>query len=144
MPRLHFMRHQVNNEDAVTFFNAEHREILTVVDAEGFSSDSPATWLFVPEYFEVGAQATYKLHKQIPLTADQVAELGRFCVEQFCELRPRLKDIENAAAYVRSALEDWNERARADEEHPPYDQLVARLDEIQAALRALEPVRRHP
>jgi hypothetical protein len=39
-----------------------------------------------------------------------------------------LRQIETCATYVKAELEAWNERARIDEEHPPYDELTHALD----------------
>lgn len=41
-----------------------------------------------------------------------------------------IDEIEAAADRVRAALEAWNDRARADEEHPPYDDLTAILSNL--------------
>lgn len=137
MPSNHFSRRKIEGEDAVDFFDQYGRCIFTVVDAETGSEWSPATRLTIHPRIDASQNVA-------SLTADQVYELGRFCVEQFVgsSMSSALATIDANVACVREALESWNARARADEEHPPYDDLVRRLDEITAVMRGLEPLRR--
>lgn len=51
-----------------------------------------------------------------------------------------IRQIENCANYVRTELEAWNDRARIDEEHPPYDELVRALDGLLGRCRDLREV----
>lgn len=41
------------------------------------------------------------------------------------------------AARVQAELESWNDRARADEEHPPYDDLTRMLGALLGNCREL-------
>ncbi len=51
-----------------------------------------------------------------------------------------IRQIEDLSNYVRSELEAWNDRARADEEHPPYDELTRALDGLLGRCRDLREV----
>lgn len=42
----------------------------------------------------------------------------------------KLRQIENCATAVKIELEAWDARARIDEEHPPYVQLLRKLDTL--------------
>lgn len=49
----------------------------------------------------------------------------------------KIRLIEACARRVHGELEAWNARARADEEHPPYDELTRALDVLLGACRDL-------
>jgi hypothetical protein len=42
--------------------------------------------------------------------------------------------------YVKIELEAWDDRARIDEEHPPYDELVRALTALHGKCRELREV----
>lgn len=75
----------------------------------------------------------------LELDATQLRALGLFCVRQFMAAEPGelLARIQCSADMAIAELEAWNERARSDEEHPPYDRIVARLREIEGAREEL-------
>jgi len=50
---------------------------------------------------------------------------------------PTDRQIETCATYVKVELEAWNDRARIDEEHPPYDELVRALVALHGKCRDL-------
>lgn len=54
-------------------------------------------------------------------------------VEKICEIEGQAKD-------VKRKLEAWNDRARVDEEHPPYDDLTRSLEVILARCSELREV----
>lgn len=80
--------------------------------------------------------------REFELDAEQTAALGRFCLEMFCDPYENLQAIEESYKFALDKLEDWNIRARADEEHPPYDDICNRLRMIGRALGALQRVLR--
>lgn len=72
------------------------------------------------------------------LSATELAGLTRHLAGWFAEdPSEALAEIEAAAKHVRDALEEWNERARIDEEHPPYDDLTRVLEDLVARCRGL-------
>jgi hypothetical protein len=59
------------------------------------------------------------------LSANELAGLARHLAGWFADdPSEALGSIETAAKRVLNELEGWNDRARADEEHPPYDDLT--------------------
>lgn len=67
------------------------------------------------------------------LSATELAGLSRHLVDWFSDdLADKICEIEERAKRVRGELEAWNDRARIDEEHPPYDDLTRSLDAILA------------
>ena len=48
-----------------------------------------------------------------------------------------IREIEAHAKRVKTELEAWNDRARIDEEHPPYDALTQSLDALLATCASL-------
>ena len=48
-----------------------------------------------------------------------------------------MKRIEALAAHVKTELDAWDDRARIDEEHPPYAKLVGVLDDLIKTCRKL-------
>jgi hypothetical protein len=72
------------------------------------------------------------------LSATELAGLSRQLVDWFCDdLADKIGEIEQHTKRVRGELEAWNDRARIDEEHPPYDDLTRSLDAILARCREL-------
>jgi hypothetical protein len=49
----------------------------------------------------------------------------------------QIRQIESCATFVKAELEAWDERARIDEEHPPYDQLARTLDMLLGTCKRL-------
>lgn len=59
------------------------------------------------------------------LSATELAALSRHLVDWFCDdLAEKIDEIEKRAKAVKCELDGWNNRARADEEHPPYNGCV--------------------
>lgn len=48
-----------------------------------------------------------------------------------------IRFIETRAKLVKTELDKWNDRARIDEEHPPYDELTRALGDLLARCRDL-------
>jgi hypothetical protein len=72
------------------------------------------------------------------LSATQLAGLSRHLIGWFAgDLAEKICEIEDQTKVVKKKLEEWNDRARADEEHPPYDDLTRSLDVILAMCRDL-------
>ncbi len=72
------------------------------------------------------------------LSANELAALSQHLVGWFSDdLADKLGEIEAHAKRVRGKLEAWNDRARIDEEHPPYDDLTRSLDALLARCREL-------
>jgi hypothetical protein len=72
------------------------------------------------------------------LSSTELVGLSRHLVDWFCnDVADKIREIEDRAKRVRAELEEWNDRARADEEHPPYDDLTQSLDAIIARCRDL-------
>jgi hypothetical protein len=72
------------------------------------------------------------------LSSAELAGLTRELAGWFAEdPSDALGEIEAAAKRVRSELEAWNDRARLDEEHPPYDDLTRALDVVLARCKSL-------
>lgn len=73
------------------------------------------------------------------LEADHAHTLGEFLVAGFMSERPSvyLKEIREDVAFALHHLEAWNQRARDDEEHPPYDDITNRLRRIEQSLEQL-------
>lgn len=75
------------------------------------------------------------------LSATELAALVRLLAAWFTEdPTSTIRKIEDLTNYVRTELEGWNERARSDEEHPPYDELTQALDALLARCRDLREV----
>jgi hypothetical protein len=51
-----------------------------------------------------------------------------------------LAEIITHIAHVQDELENWNVRAREDEEHPPYDKLCTSLEEALQRLRRMQEI----
>jgi len=65
------------------------------------------------------------------LSATELAGLARQLVGWFIEdPAETIQQIEATVARVKTELEAWDDRARIDEEHPPYEKLVAALDDV--------------
>ncbi len=72
------------------------------------------------------------------LSATELAGLARHLAEWFADdPADAVRQIENCATYVKIELEAWDQRARIDEEHPPYDELARALDALLAKCRRL-------
>jgi hypothetical protein len=75
------------------------------------------------------------------LTATELAGLVRQLAGWFADdPTDTIRQIETCATYVRVELEAWNDRARIDEEHPPYDELVRALAALHGKCRELREV----
>ena len=75
------------------------------------------------------------------LSATALASLTRHLASWFAEdPTATIRQIETCATFVRIELETWNDRARIDEEHPPYDELTRALDALLARCRDLREV----
>lgn len=65
------------------------------------------------------------------LSATELAGLVRHLSGWFAEdPTDSLRYIESRAKFVRAELDKWNDRARIDEEHPPYDELTRALGDL--------------
>ena len=74
------------------------------------------------------------------LSATELAGLSRHLIGWFSgegDLAEKICEIEDQTKAVKKKLEEWNDRARADEEHPPYDDLTRSLNVILARCRDL-------
>jgi hypothetical protein len=75
------------------------------------------------------------------LSATQLAGLSRHLIDWFSgDLAEKICEIEDQTKAVKKKLDEWNDRARADEEHPPYDDLTRVLDGVLARCRELREV----
>ena len=75
------------------------------------------------------------------LTATELANLSRHLAAWFAEdPTSTIRQIETYANYVKIELEEWNDRARIDEEHPPYDELTHTLTALLDRCRDLREV----
>lgn len=75
------------------------------------------------------------------LTATELANLSRHLAAWFAEdPTSTIRQIETCANYVKIELEGWNDRARIDEEHPPYDELTRALTALLDRCRDLREV----
>jgi hypothetical protein len=104
-------------------------------NAVGWSEDHRFRWIEVgrlrlEEDDNDGAIVTLQDRgKGCWLSATELAMLTRHLASWFAEdPSEKLDEIEAAAKRVHDALEEWNARARMDEEHPPYDDLTRALD----------------
>ncbi|HSX22890.1 MAG TPA: hypothetical protein VLE97_08975 [Gaiellaceae bacterium] len=65
------------------------------------------------------------------LSSTELAGLVRHLAGWFAEdPTETIDEIEKAAQRVLTELDAWNDRARADEEHPPYDDLTQILNNL--------------
>ena len=72
------------------------------------------------------------------LSATELSGLVRHLAGWFAEdPTDSLRFIEARAKLVKTELDKWNDRARIDEEHPPYDELTKALDNLLSRCRAL-------
>ena len=75
------------------------------------------------------------------LSATELAGLVRELAAWFADdPTDTIRQIETCAKYVSVELETWNERARIDEEHPPYDELMRALGDLLGRCRDLREV----
>lgn len=132
-------------EDAIRFQTAAGDEVTFVETERG-------TQLRLEEAIISRAPDGSKVVRvrYIDLDADQVNALGRFCAKQFMSASAGelLARIEGSSKMAIFELEAWNDRARIDEEHPPYDRICNRLREVESALFELrkglsDPEKRH-
>lgn len=80
-------------------------------------------------------------HGTIWLSATELAGLVRQLAAWFAEdPTDTIRQIENCAMYVQTELEGWNDRARSDEEHPPYDELTRALSALLGKCRDMREV----
>lgn len=79
--------------------------------------------------------------KATHLSATELAGLARELAGWFADdPTDTIRQIETCATYVRTELDAWNDRARIDEEHPPYDELTRALADLVARCRYLREV----
>ena len=72
------------------------------------------------------------------LSDTELASLTRHLASWFAEdPTATIRQIETCANYVKIELEAWNDRARIDEEHPPYDELTRALTALTDRCRDL-------
>lgn len=72
------------------------------------------------------------------LSATELVGLSHHLVDWFCDdLAEKIDEIEARTKIVKRKLDEWNDRARMDEEHPPYDDLTRSLDAILVMCREL-------
>jgi hypothetical protein len=82
--------------------------------------------------------ALVELYGPTWLSATELAGLSRQLVDWFCDdLADKIDEIEKRTKAVKRELDGWNDRARIDEEHPPYADLSRSLDAILARCRDL-------
>ena len=75
------------------------------------------------------------------LSATELVGLTRHLAAWFADdPTDTIRQIETCATYVQIELEAWNDRARADEEHPPYDELTRTLGKVLCKCRDLREV----
>ena len=87
------------------------------------------------------AQELLLVRKGSRLTATELANLSRHLAAWFAEdPTATIRQIEICANYVKIELEGWNDRARIDEEHPPYDELTRALTALLDRCRDLREV----
>lgn len=85
-----------------------------------------------------GALVTMQNHKGSSLSAAELAGLARHLAGWFADdPTDTIRQIEGYAKRVKAELEAWNDRARTDEEHPPYDDLTRVLGNLLACCRSL-------
>jgi hypothetical protein len=86
-----------------------------------------------------GAVVTLKgLAKGCAVSATELAGLVRHLAGWFAEdPTDGIRYIESRAKFVKTELDKWNDRARIDEEHPPYDDLTRALGDLLARCRDL-------
>ena len=72
------------------------------------------------------------------LSATELVGLARELAAWFADdPTDTIRQIETNATFVKDELEKWNDRARSDEEHPPYDDLTRALGSLLAKCRSL-------
>jgi hypothetical protein len=72
------------------------------------------------------------------LSATELAGLSRHLACWFIDdPAATMRQIEGMAAHVKTELDAWDDRARIDEEHPPYAKLVRVLDDLIGMCRRL-------
>jgi hypothetical protein len=104
--------------------------------ATGWIADRSLRWIEVSELRleeveKEGAVAVIRGGVQTQLSATELVALARHLNDWLIDdPAAAIKRIEAAVAHVKTALEAWDDRARADEEHPPYAALVSILDEV--------------
>jgi len=75
------------------------------------------------------------------ISATELAGLVRHLAGWFTDdPAETIRQIETSATYVKNELEAWNDRARIDEEHPPYDKLTRALDTLLTECKRLREV----
>lgn len=111
--------------------------------AAGWNADHDLRWIEVGdlrlEEDAEGAHVIVKVERDPPwLSSTELAGLARHLSGWFADdPSEAIQHVEKCAAYVRAELETWNDRARRDEEHPPYDELTRSLDAISDTCRRL-------
>ena len=87
------------------------------------------------------AQEILVARKGHGLSATELAGLTRHLAAWFADdPTDTIRQIETRATYVKIELEGWNDRARIDEEHPPYDELTRALTDLLGRCRSLREV----
>ena len=75
------------------------------------------------------------------ISATELAGLVRHLAGWFTDdPAEAIRQIETSATYVKNELEACNDRARIDEEHPPYDKLTRVLDVLLTECKRLREV----
>lgn len=114
--------------------------------AEGWNADHDLRWIEVGRLrFEEDKEGASAIIQETSgptwLSATELAGLARHLASWFTDdPSDAIRQIETCATYVQVELERWNERARIDEEHPPYDKLTRALDALLAKCRHLREV----
>jgi hypothetical protein len=121
MPRLWSYTKRIDNERAIVLCIDAATELLRIVETED------------------GANLTIPGHAVVHLEAEHLHSLGEWLVGLFMAERPSvlLAEIRGAAMFALEHLEAWDERAKADEEHPPYVEINNRLRRIEYLLDQL-------
>ena len=113
----------------------------------GWNDDHDLRWIEIGrlrlEEDEEGAHAVIHAPAEAStwLSATELAGLARHLAGWFTDdPSEAIRQIETCATFVKIELDGWNDRARIDEEHPPYDDLTRALDALLATCRHLREV----
>jgi hypothetical protein len=121
MPRIWSFSNNKESERNIVLCDEGGRELLRIVETEN------------------GANLTIPGLATVYLEADHLHALGAWLVGLFMFGTPKnlLAEIRDAATFAIEHLEAWDERAKADEEHPPYVEINNRLRRIEYLLDQL-------
>lgn len=114
-------------------WNADHSERWIEVGSVRLEEDDKgATVMLLSERF-VRASSW--------LSATELAGLVRLLASWFADdPTATIRQIEDLANHVRAELEAWDDRARSDEEHPPYEDLTRSLEGLLGRCRDLREI----